>query len=204
MRRVLTMVGIVAFIAVLSATSALAKGPSSATIEGPGIAGTIDIGGEPGSGEPGSSTTLGQLAEHAGLYAGGLGGLSDQQLATQRPDGDLGPELTLTWTVPTSETGSDTVVQRLYPYADAGALSYADAGQSFFGSTTSGGWYVGGEALTTALVEAGVPEQPPGQRPALAPIVAGLAIVCAMGLMLMLARRVTRHRRETVDALAHS
>lgn len=202
MRRVITMIGIIALIAVLTAIPAFAKGPSAATIEGPGIAGTLDVSGEPGSGEPGSDATLGQLAEHAGLFAISFG-LSDQQLTTQRPDGELGPELTLTWTVPSSETDSDIVVQRLYPYADAGAVTYTDSGQSF-GGPTSGGWYVGGEPLTAALVEAGVPQQPPSQRPAIAPVLAGITIVCAMSLVLMLARRAARHRRETVDALAHS
>lgn len=203
MRRMITLAGIVALMAVLIPTPALAKGPSSASIDGPGTGGGIDVGGKPGSGEPGSSAILGQLADHAGLFAGGLGGLSDQQLTTQRPDGELGPEFTLTWTIPTSETESDTVVQRLYPYADAGAVTYADAGQSFFGSTTSGGWYVGGEPLSATLTEVGVPEQPPSQRPAVAPIAAGLVIVVALSLMLMLMRRAARHRRETVDALAH-
>jgi hypothetical protein len=103
MRRVMIMAGIIALIAVLSPTSALAKGPSSASIEGPGIVGSIDVGGEPGSGEPESGGTLAQLAEHAGMFAVGLG-VGTTQLSDQRPDGELGPELTVEFTVPGPDT----------------------------------------------------------------------------------------------------
>jgi hypothetical protein len=202
MRRLISLAGIVALIAVLSPTSALAKGPTSATIEGPGITGTIDVSGEPGSGEPGSSATLGQLAEHAGLFAVGFGA-GTGQVSTRRPEGELGAELTLVFTVPTSATASDTVVQRLYPYADGGAVTYTDARQTVMGMQTAGGWYTGGEPLSAALTEVGVPAQPPSQGPPLTSIVAGTIVACALGLLAIVARRTARHRRETIDALAH-
>ena len=203
MRRVMIMAGIVALIAVLSPTSALAKGPSSASIEGPGIVGTIDVGGEPGSGEPGSGGTLAQLAEHAGMFAVGLG-VGTTQLSDQRPDGELGPELTVEFTVPGPDNAHDVVVQRLYPWADAGAVTYTEPAQPIMGMETIGGWYAGGEPLTAVLTDVGVPAQPPSTRPALMPIVAGIIVVCALSLLAVLALRAARHRRETtVDALAH-
>ena len=203
MRRVMSLVGIIALIAMLSPTSALAKGPSSASIDGPGTGGGIDVTGEPGSGEPGSSGTLANLAEHAGLFAVGFG-MGTGQLSDQRPDGELGPELTVEFTVPGPDAARDVVVQRLYPWADGGAVTYTEEGQSFMGMETMGGWYAGGERLTTTLTEVGLPEQPPSQRPALMPIAVAIIIACALGLLAMVALRTARHRRETVEALAHS
>jgi hypothetical protein len=163
MRRVIIMAGIIALIAMLSPTSALAKGPSSASIDGPGTGGGIDVGGDAGSGEPGSGGTLGQLAEHAGLFAVGLG-MGTGQLSDQRPDGELGPELTVEFTVPGPDNARDVVVQRLYPWADAGAVTYTEDGQPIMGMETAGGWYVGGEPLTAVLTDVGVPAQAPSQR----------------------------------------
>lgn len=205
MRRVISMVGAAALLVVLGPTAALAKGPTSATIEGPGIDGSIDIGGEPGSGEPGSAAPLGQLAEHTGFWAAlGAFGAGAEQPTTGRPAGDLGPEYTLTWIIALSDVHEDHVVQRLYPYAEAGPVTYTEADQPYLGGPTIGGWYVGGEALTTALVEAGVPERPPARGLATAPAVLGIAGICALGLLGVVARRRSRARRGPVDALAHA
>src|ERR687891_235417 len=146
MRRLITTLGIVALVAVLSPTVALAKGPQSVSIDRPGSGGSIDIGGDPGGGEPGSGGLLARLAEHAGLFTVGFGD-NVSELSEQQPDGNLGPELRLEWSVPNPEGTADTIVQRLYPYADAGALTYTEAGQAYMGMETFGGWYVGGAAL---------------------------------------------------------
>ena len=197
MRRLITTLGIVALIAVLIPTAALAKGPQSVSIDGPGSGGSIDIGGDQGGGEPGSGGLLARLAEHAGLFTVGFGD-NVSELSEQPPDGDLGPELRLEWSVPNPEGTADTIVQRLYPYADAGALTHTEAGQAYMGMETFGGWYVGGAALSDALTDAGVSEQPPATGPAIMPIASGVAALCAVGLLAMLARRAVRQRERAV------
>jgi hypothetical protein len=197
MRRLITTLGIVALVAVLSPTAALAKGPESASIEGPGIDGSIDVGGEPGGGEPGSGATLGRLAEHAGLFTVGFGD-NVSRLTERQPDGDLGPEFKLDWTVPNPEGTTDIIVQRLYPYADAGALTYTEAGQPYMGMKTFGGWYVGGSALGDTLTDAGMSEQPPATGLAIAPVAFGIAGLCALGLLAMLTRRTVGQRERAV------
>lgn len=149
---------------VLAAPAAVAKGPASAQITGVDGA-PIDISGGPGSGEPGSRALLGRLAEDAGLWVVGFGE-DPHRLTAEPPDGDLGPKLTLSWVVP-GPTGDDTVVQDLYPYADAGAVTFTRANQPYLGGATEGGWYVAGPALAATLVEAGVPAEPPTSGPAM-------------------------------------
>jgi hypothetical protein len=197
MRRLLSTIGLAALLVVLSSSAALAKGPVEVSIDGPGDDGSIDIGGDPGSGEPGSGGTLSRLAEHAGLFTVGFGD-NVSQLMERQPEGDLGPEFRLEWTVPNPEGTNDTIVQRLYPYADAGALTHTEAGQAYMGMETLGGWYVGGSALSAALTEAGVPEQPPATGLRATPIELGIAALCALGLLALGVGRTVRRRQHAV------
>jgi hypothetical protein len=197
MRRLLSTIGLATLLVVLSSSAALAKGPVEVSIDGPGDDGSIDIGGDPGSGEPGSGGTLSRLAEHAGLFTVGFGD-NVSQLMERQPEGDLGPEFRLEWTLAGPEGTNDTIVQRLYPYADAGALTHTEAGQAYMGMETLGGWYVGGSALSAALTEAGVPEQPPATGLRATPTALGIAALCGLGLLALGVGRTVRRRQHAV------
>lgn len=200
MYRLISVLGLAALLIGLTPLAALAKGPVAVSIAGPGGSDSIAVDGRDGGGEPGSGGDLGNLAEAAGLFAVGLG-QQDARLTAQRPSGDLGPAFTLSWTIPTG-AADDNLVQTLYPYAEAGAVTYTEAGQSYLGSQTSGGWYIGGRGLSDALVAVGVPGQPQATGPTTAQIAFGLLGVCALAALLLLARRGVERRG--ADALAHS
>ena len=197
MRRLLPLVGPAVLLIMLVPTAALAKGPTSASITGPGIDGSIDVGGEPGSGEPGSGADLSKVAEHAGVFAIGFGA-NASQLTEDPPEGDLGPGYTLEWTVPNGGPEDDVVVQRLYPYADAGAVTYTEAGQTYMGMETLGGWYAGGDVLTKTLIGTGLPAEPPATGPDAAPIAFGIVALCALGLVALWIGHTVRARQHAV------
>lgn len=134
---------------------AAAKGPSAATISGPGLTAPLTI---QGNGEGDSSTDLGLLVSEAGFFPQAFG-QSPDPLLRSRPRGQLGPRYTVTYTVP--GPSADTLVQNLYPYAADGPASYMRPGQRFWDQTTHGGWYRGTAALRTMLVRAGLPKTAP-------------------------------------------
>ncbi|HSK96092.1 MAG TPA: hypothetical protein VK891_05690 [Euzebyales bacterium] len=197
MRRLLPIVGLAVLLVALAPTAALAKGPVEVSINGPGGGGDIDIGGDPGSGEPGGGSLLSRLAEHAGLFTVGFGD-NVSELREQQPPGDLGPEFRLEWAVPNPEGTTDTIVQRLYPYADAGAVTHTEADQAYMGMETFGGWYVGGTELSAALTEAGVPEQPPATGLNVMPIAIGIGTLCVLALLALGVGRTVRRRQHAV------
>ena len=134
-------------------SAALAKGPSAATMEGPGGGGGISFSGDEGSGP------LGQLTEQAGFFPAVFGQEPNPMLAG-RPKGDLGPKYTITYTVPGGEGDEFTVRQDVYPYADPSPVTYLAPGQKVFDMTTRGGWFQAGPDLKTTLVSAGLPASP--------------------------------------------
>lgn len=152
MRR-LVFLAVVGTLAV--ATTAQAKGPIAATIDGPGTGGGISLG---GNGEPGSGAPLGNLSDQAGLFPAAFGQTPDPMLAG-RPKGDLGPRYMITYRLPGPNGEESSIRQDLYPYAAGGPLTYTRPGQRFFGTeSTRGGWYRGTAGLTQTLVKAGLPE----------------------------------------------
>ena len=152
------LVLIIAAAALVLPATAAAKGPSGADINGPGTGGGISIGG--GGGDPGAGTPLGNLTLNAGLFQAMFGQTPDPML-DGRPRGALGPKYTITWTVP-GPNGDSIVRQDLYPYAQAGAVTYMKAGQRFWNrERTRGGWFAGGAPLKQTLVAAGLPRTPP-------------------------------------------
>ena len=91
MRRLILLLAL----AVLAMPSlALGKGPSAATMEGPGGGGGITFSGDEGSGP------LGSLTQQSGWFAAVFEQEPNPMLAA-RPKGDLGPKYTVTYTVPT-------------------------------------------------------------------------------------------------------
>lgn len=131
--------------------AALAKGPSEATITGPGLAKAITLGGMDDSS---------RLTEDAGFFPAAFGQQPNPMLPG-RPAGDLGPRYTILYVVPTGNGVGDRLVQDLYPYAQGGALTYMKPGQEIFDSRTAGGWFRGGVDLKRSLVAAGLPQRPP-------------------------------------------
>jgi len=139
--------------AVLAApVAAWAKGPSQATIAGPGLASPVTIG---GAGEPGSGGRLADLAEGTGLFAAMFGQTPDPMLPTA-PTKYLGPRYTVTYLVPGGATDA-RIEQALFPSAAGGPVSYLAPGQTFFDDQrTRGGWYRGSPALLATLRALGI------------------------------------------------
>ena len=156
MRRLVLLTSVLAALGV--AATAQAKGPTAATIDGPGTGGGISIGGD---GEPGSGAPLGNLSDQAGLFPSAFGQTPDPMLA-DRPKGDLGPRYTISYRLPGPSGEDATIRQDAYPYAKGGPVTYTAPGQRFFGTeSTRGGWYRASSKLKTTLVRAGLPASPP-------------------------------------------
>ncbi len=152
MRRLILLLAL----AVLAMPSqALGKGPSAATMEGPGGGGGITFSGDEGSGP------LGSLTQQSGWFAAVFEQEPNPMLAA-RPKGDLGPKYTVTYTVPGLNNDTLTITQDVYPYASSGPVTYLAPGQPIFDMQTRGGWFQAGPDLKETLVAAGLPETAPG------------------------------------------
>jgi hypothetical protein len=149
-----------AALALALATAAAAKGPSEATINGPGLKkGGIHL--ASGGGDPSSGTPLGNLTEFGGYFPATFGQAPDPMLA-KRPSGDLGPKYTVLYKVPGPSGSPATIRQDLYPYATPSPLTYTKPGQPFFDDQkTRGGWFIAPPDLRNTLVDAGLPSTPP-------------------------------------------
>jgi hypothetical protein len=129
---------------------ALGKGPSAATMDGPG-GGGIAFGGDEGSGP------LGALTEQAGFFPAVFGQQPDPMLDS-RPKGDLGPKYTITYTVPGPKDEVWMLRQDVYPYATPAPVTYMAPGQEVYETEgTHGGWFQANPALKDTLVAAGLP-----------------------------------------------
>jgi hypothetical protein len=129
-------------------TPAEAKGAKDVTVSGPGLATPIrfDNGGDFG----GSANRLWQ--------ASGLLVQTPDRVTPNVPQkGALGPRYlaTFQWLVGPQQTAP--IRQELYPFADAGAVSYTPPRQRGLHVSSRGGWYRAGPELTLLLVGAGVP-----------------------------------------------
>ena len=180
---------LVGALALLIPATASAKGPSDATITGPGLKAPMKFS---GGGESGDSTKLGQLVTWGGFFPQTFG-QSPSPLLAARPRTALGPRYDVTYIVPGPST--DTLRQVLYPYAVTGPITYMAAGQKFWSQTTVGGWYRGNPELKSTLIEAGLPKKAPAThhrvanaRKAIA-VGAGAGIAAAGGALLLLRRR---------------
>jgi hypothetical protein len=136
-------------------SQALGKGPSAATMEGPGGGGGITFSGDEGSGP------LGNLTQQSGWFAAVFEQEPNPMLAA-RPKGDLGPKYTVTYTVPGPNNDTFTITQDVYPYASSGPVTYLAPGQPIFDMKTRGGWFQAGPDLKATLVAAGLPESAAG------------------------------------------
>jgi hypothetical protein len=166
-RRALAMLVLALLLAAVP-TAAQAKGASAATISGGGPGGLpggpIDL---KGDGEPGSGTSLSNLAEAAGVFAllwedGQPGALTSAPL----PPAQRGARYTITWTFPNGDGGEDQVRQSVWPYAAGGPLTFMATGQKVLDGTTKGGWYRAGDNLRQLLIGLGLPNRPALATPA--------------------------------------
>jgi hypothetical protein len=211
-RRALAMLVLALLLAAVP-TAAQAKGASAATISGGGPGGLpggpIDL---KGDGEPGSGTSLSNLAEAAGVFAllwedGQPGALTSAPL----PPAQRGARYTITWTFPNGDGGEDQVRQSVWPYAAGGPLTFMGTGQKVLDGTTKGGWYRAGDNLRQLLVTLGLPDRAPLATPTPAPPAASpapaaepspalwpkVAGVVALLLAVTAATALIRRRRST-------
>lgn len=204
------------------ATPALAKGPSQASITGPGLVRAIVVSGE---GEPGQQGTLAVLAGQTGLFTALFGAditgipQTPTSLRTPPPKAALGPRYTVSYTVPgvTPQPGEQfgRIVQDLYPYAADGPIIYTPPGQGGFGQPLQvTGWLRASPQLTRTLAQLGVPlrratpessrTRPPTTHPAaprqtgsrgLAWLIAAAVVIAAAALA---GAALQRHRKPAI------
>lgn len=157
---------LIAALALLLPAGAAAKGPTAATITGPGLAAPLAI---KGVGEGDTSTDLGRLVMDGGYFPQTFGGSPNLLLQTEPRN--LGAGYLVTYTVPGPVDA--TLEQELYPFAARGPASYMRPGQSFWGDQrTHGGWYRGTPQLKAMLIHAGLPSSAPRHRPLLSLVLA--------------------------------
>jgi len=138
--------------ALLVPAVASAKGPSEATISGPGFSKKIDVLND-GSG----GTVGGDLTQQSGFFPAAFGQSPDPML--HRRPAHLGPRYTIVWKVPGGAPNL-RLRQDIYPYARGGSVTYMKPGQPIFDMTTRGGWYRDPQ-LKQTLVSLGLSAQAP-------------------------------------------
>lgn len=194
MRRPLVLAAALTALLLFPAAAA-AKGPSTATITGPGLAQALTFEGYGPGGEGGSTSPLGILVGEAGFFPQAF---EQTPVATtrSRPADRLGQRYDVKYTVP-GPNGDSTLRQALYPYAADGPASYMAPGQKFWDTqSTPGGWYRGTATLKSMLVKAGLPATAPTKRAArtqahkrAVAVGAGAGVAIAAGALGLLYRR---------------
>jgi hypothetical protein len=137
--------------ALLLPAVAAAKGPSGASVSGGGLEKAIVI---TGNGET-DRTPLGRMTVEAGFFPAAFGQSPDPMLHA-RPNGNLGPKMTIRYVVPGGDGETFHITQAVYPYAEGGAVTYMKPNQAIFGMATIGGWYRA-YGLKRTLVAQGLP-----------------------------------------------
>jgi hypothetical protein len=147
---------ILAIAALTLPATALGKGPSAASIDGPGGGGDLKITGCCSPESPAMN-----LAEQAGFFPAVFPQEPNALLAS-RPKGALGPKYTITYTVPGPNNETWKIRQDVYPYATPAPVTYMKPGQTVFQikGGTRGGWFQADSRLKETLVAAGLPSKP--------------------------------------------
>jgi hypothetical protein len=169
---------------------ATAKGPSAATITGPGLDHALTIN---GYGEGDSSSPLGILVTEGGFFPQAFQ-QTPVSTSRARPADQLGPRYDVKYTVPGGSSGDSTLRQALYPYAVNGPASYMTPGQKLWGTqSVPGGWYRGTDTLKNMLVKQGLPATAPTTRGhaggRTVAVAAGAGFAFAAGALVLLYRR---------------
>ncbi len=144
---------IAVLVALALPAAALAKGPSEASLKGPGLGKTVKFTGS----ESDSSSSLMQLADAAGFFPAVFAQQPDP-IRSERPKGDLGPKYTIDYTVPGPESDTFYIKQDAYPYAEPYGITYTAPGQKILDTTTKGGWFVAPALRETLNVPATAPD----------------------------------------------
>lgn len=193
------LLALAAALAAVFALPAAAKGPSKATITGPGLDRPIVLSGDA---EGNLSSRFGQLVERTGWFAEVFRQTPD---STSRvpPQGKLGPRYDAVYLVPDGNGVTSRIRQELYPFAAAGPVTHVRPGQPIFGMATHGGWYRSPFSLRRTLVSLGFPARDPSPKEsglgggAWAGIGAGVALMLGAAVAV-----VTRRRRGSGEAPA--
>ncbi|MFC7359933.1 hypothetical protein [Nocardioides astragali] len=121
----------------LAVAPAFAKGPTAATVEGPGIDGRHLVFPE------GDYAELGRLTEVTGFW----NAFSDQGLAAEPPvpEADLGPRYTVRW-----QMGSSWLETFVYPFASTPAMRLPEAAARATGRNR-GGWTTGSSEVRSVF-----------------------------------------------------
>jgi hypothetical protein len=138
--------------ALLIPAVASAKGPTEATISGPGFSKKVKVHNDGSWGTPG-----GDLTQQSGFFPAAFGQSPDPTL--HRRPAHLGPRYAIVWKVPGAGP-RERLQQDLYPYARGGSVTYMKPGQPIFDMTTRGGWYRDPQ-LKRTLVGLGLSAQAP-------------------------------------------
>jgi hypothetical protein len=199
MRRLLVLAAL-AMLATLAATApAAAKGPSTASITGPGLDHGLPVKGE---GESGTGTPLGSLVQLGGFFPQVFEQIPDPTTRAQ-PTTDLGPRYQVRYRVP-GPSGTSTIVQDVYPYAKPSPVTYVRAGQRFWNlNRTHGGWFVSNAGLKMTLIEVGLPKSAPVSGGGSFPWAwTGAGAVTLVALLLLVLRRRSIVRFRTLRSTA--
>ncbi len=177
--RIIALVALVALALLTAPAVAMAKGPLSGSVSGPGLAAPIEL---DGTGEWDEHSPLALLTADTGIY--------DRSRHPPRPAGELGPRYDVRLMFPRHSTGkpANVVRQHLYPYAEHGPTVHTLRGQRIFEHTppTAGGWYRVPRTLIERLdlpatpVPARAtlgPENPAGHGPSPLWAIAGIAML---------------------------
>lgn len=188
MRRLMLLAAALTALLLFPAT-ATAKGPSAATISGPGLAHALTI---DGYGEGDNTSPLGILVNETGFFAQAFQ-QTPSATTRSRPADRLGPRYEVKYTVP-GPNGDSTLRQALYPYAVNGPASYMTPGQKLWGTqSVPGGWYRGTATLKGMLVKEGLPATAPTTRVRAhgrtVAVAAGAGVALAAGALVLLYRR---------------
>jgi hypothetical protein len=180
---------ILAITALALPATALGKGPSGASIDGPGDGGGITFTG-------GRNSGLFNLTEQTGLFPAVFAREPDPML-DGRPHGDLGPKYTITWTVPGPNNETWKIQQDVYPYATPAPVTYMKPGQTVFQipGGTRGGWFQADSRLKETLVSAGLPATPIADSSDTTSLSTNLFSALAVALFLIAATAVVLRRR---------
>jgi hypothetical protein len=191
MHRFLMFATLAAVAALAASAPVAAKGPSTASLSGPGLDGALPV---KGDGEGGGGTPLGSLVQIGGYFPQVFEETPDPTVRS-RPSGDFGPRYRVVYRVPGPSSGVSTIVQDVYPYAKPSPVTYMRPGQRFWaGTRTHGGWFVAGPGLKSALLASGLPESPPTSSASfpLAWTGAGVAAVVVLLVLAWRRRDITR------------
>lgn len=195
MRRALPAVAALAAMLLLPGT-AVAKGPSAASISGPGLDHAISI---QGYGEGANSSPLGILVEQGGFFAQAFE-QTPSSTSQRRPSTQLGPRYVVTYTVPGGSSVDSTLHQDLYPYATNGPVSYMAPNQKLWETQkVPGGWFRGGIELKQMLVKAGLPARPPTSGREAHAGRLGVALETGAGVAVAAAAVALLYRRRSVS-----